>query len=240
VGFAVAAGALFGEARTRADDLPTLRGVFLSHGATEEAPNAGSSDQHPTKHPTKHPTIGRLGIRLLEDDAGRLVAPDHLFRSRDRIIFEVSTNRSGWLYVLHRGPDGRTRHLWPQEYGPRSTPTNRIADRMTIVVPSGGDVFAFDDEPGREIFYIFLRSSRAWPTLEDAGPQKPPPPREVKTPDQGTTIISNFLVRGPSGLLRGVTYVPDTRENDDFVYFASADRTIGADAVIELRLQHQR
>jgi hypothetical protein len=189
--------------------------------------------------------IGRLTLHLDGDDGSRTVPVSYPFRSGDRLHFEVSTNRDSWLYVLHQGPDGKIKHLWPMPVDDTSTSTiNRLHEHATVLVPSVG-VFALDEETGNEHFYFVLCSERGWPDLADAAPlpslskltRVMTGSRKAK---RQTTSASSPTNPTPENFrVRGLIYVPPSSENDRSLYFGPAASSQTNQAILEFQLTHR-
>jgi hypothetical protein len=192
-------------------------------------------------------SVGRLTIRLDTEGGSRIVPVSYPFHSGDHLRFEVSANRDGWLYVLHRGPDGKVEHLWPPAETTATSTVNRVHERATVIVPAEG-TFEFDNDTGNEHFYFVIRSERGWPDQEAATPAVLPIPktrgaggeRKRKRPsatstqaiaDSGSPTLLNFRVRG-------LKYVPPSSDNDQSLYFAVSAPSQTGEAILEFQLMH--
>jgi len=211
--------------------------------------------------------VGRLAVQLIEKDATRRVGIDHRFRSGEKFRFEISSNRDGWLYVLHRSPAGEPQLLWPRMGsggGNGYVDDNRVRTRNTALVPPAPDVFLFDDEVGSEYFYLVIRPERNAPRLtalaspapapivSPAAPPPAAPPRPVPArptaasrpagPVQGQRIVQ-FSVRGMGGQGavpgRGVVLLPGGDKAEPDTYFAPHPEDRPDTVVFEFRLHHE-
>ncbi len=215
----------FGEAQqTDAAQGKELRDVFLG---TET--NSHSSDR----------AVGRLAILLKDGDSYKQVRPDYPFRSGDRFRFAVATSRDGWLYLLHAGPDGVLKQLWP-----RAQDDNAIKSSMTYEIPPQPGIFIFDKSVGEEYFYIAIRSTPTPPNLSAAAPKKEKSEVKNRTPPTSapkkeSTEIVNFVIRDPFGETdRGIVFDPGEEGSNPYLYFSTVAADKLKSAVIEFRLRH--
>jgi len=215
-----------------------LRGVFLG----EE------------KSKRRDEVVGRVSILLLKDGRSRHVGIDHIFRSGDRFRFEIASSRDGWLTILHRSPGGELQVLWPQpQTNGEITASNHVRAKVPYVVPPSPGLFIFDNEVGKESFYVAVEAELRVHTVQGilAGHQGPEP---FKSPGSGTSQhprkkaasteqrIVNFKVRGgdADGLAsRGVVFDPGPEDFDPNVYFSASTDDDGTIAVLEFQLRHQ-
>ncbi len=227
----------------------TLRGVYYA-----TPPEGPATD------------VGRLAILLLmANGPPQQVSLHHRFHSGESFKFIVSSNRDGWLYILHRSPGGELQLLWPrvENNGPVShLDNNRVEAGKDVTVPASPGKFTFDSEIGSEDFYIVIRSNRkppelttsetspvngnrtsavATPPLEhkkssSAGLAKTDPDRLTEAP-AGQKIVQ-FSVRGPKNPIRGVVYDPGPQDQDPHTYFAAHPENENSDVVFEFKLLH--
>lgn len=191
------------------DQYKILRDSFLARGY-------GASIKSP---------IGRLSLLKLENGAEQPVRFDHNFRSNDKFRISVTSNRDGYLYILHRSPDGKSQVLWPPELldvkGKLSSQSEIRSGQNRDIPPEPG-IFKFDKETGKEVFYIAISSST----------EPPPFPREASHADEPDSIPSEkqpnagkivVLVRGRQGddLTRGVFFDPGIKDPDTSIYFSA-------------------
>lgn len=189
--------------------------------------------------------IGKLAIELLEETEQTTVRVDHLFRTGDKFRFKVSSNRDGWLYILHRSASEDLRLLWPRlapDTEDEYLDMNRIKARQTYTVPPGPGFFIFDNEVGDEHFYAVIADERKLPqlTAKDAGRSEVVASKDNS--GQGRKII-NFGVRSgtmtTASPLRGVIYDPGKEDEDPFLYFAAPGGGDGQQVLVEFQLRHQ-
>lgn len=216
-----------------------LRGVFLG-------------EEKSTK---PDEVVGRLAIRLLGDARSQQVGLDYRFRSGDRFRFEITSNRDGWLYILHRSPGGQPQMLWPRSQGKQETgPSNHVRGQTTYVVPPSPRAFIFDDEVGKESFYVAIEAEPIAPTDAPIAPKqdndKPstttatgtsqPRTNAAAGAPAPTTQIHNFSVRGLEGLVgRGVVFDPGPEDADPHVYFSASGEDDGTIAAVKFQLRHE-
>ena len=241
----VAAGAETGEsASPEASGTPDLRALFRSAG-----------EQAGTR-------VGRLAIQLVQGGLITQTGLDHRFRTGDTFRFGISSNHSGWLYVMHRSPAGEPQLLWPRLAGrgpDAHLDNNRIWAGETTLVPPAPDVFLFDDEVGSEYFYVLIQPERRAPHLsvlttpeapEDRQTPEPRPvqsarldtSRPVMRPAPAQPKIVQFSVRGHGTAqqpLRGVVLLPGGEDPDQNAYFAPDPQDAAGKVVFEFRLRHE-
>ena len=125
------------------------------------------------------PMIG-LRYSLLQvnaNNSGSEVPTDTVFRSGDRVRVKLEANRPGYLYVVQQGSSGRSNLLYPT---PDMQPV-AVEAMQPVTIPSGDNVFEFDEKPGTEQLFIVL-SSQPEETLEEL--LRSVRPRKAKEPDQ--------------------------------------------------------
>ncbi len=194
--------------------------------------------------------VGRLMVQLIQQGTPRRVGIGRVFSSGDTFRFEVSSNRSGWLYVLHRSPGGQPQLLWPRPDNDRPDAyldANEVEAYQSYLIPPPPGVFEFDAEVGKEQFYVVIRSQPRTPELSAVWPgpgavSPVPEPSPVQSTPQSSQKIVQFSVRGGSGSaegpMRGVVFVPGGEDGDPNVYFASEAADDSGDVLYEFRLQH--
>lgn len=209
--------------------------------------------------------VGRVAARHLTGGSFRRVRLDHPFRSGDAFQFEVTSNRSGWLFVLHAAPDEQPKLLWPRL---GSSPgeildRNEILAHQAVTVPPDPGFLRFDNRTGPELFYVVIRSEREPPRLGVAAasggsaatgsspggratslgapPGHPGYLASTTPPGAAGDAIVQFAVRSSSGgLMRGVVFDPGAQDPDPSVYFTAAPGDRLQDAVFEFRLTHEQ
>lgn len=199
--------------------------------------------------------VGRIAVRLVENERERDVRLDHIFRTGDEIRFKISSNRDGWLYVINRTPKGEFRLLWPPENTVRPA-ENAVEAHEDVMVPPAPSVFAFDKETGTEQLYVFIRSERKPPQLAAIQPQPGGAGSESRpSSDQGAPLapriarerIVDFAVRGVRGSgasstvpVRGMAFVPGDEDPDPHLYFrADCGPDEACDVLWEFELNHE-
>jgi hypothetical protein len=211
------------EASARSAQDSALRGAFLGN------------DNDPAQ---SRRVVGRLAILLKTDEGFKRVRSDYSFRSGDRFRFEVTANQDGWLYVMHSVPGSDWQQLWPTTVN-----TNKLQSRKSYEIPPAPGIFVFDQDIGREFFYLVIRSDIKKPIGEKSGatvaredrPTKPktPPSKQAS----GETI--NFLVRDPFGeSTRGVVFDPGKDDVDPYLYFSAELEETTKTAKVRFQLHH--
>jgi hypothetical protein len=206
-----------------------LRGLFLSSG----------SDGKPQQQ------VGKIAVRLVRGSTEQLVRLDHPFRSGDKIKFEVSSNRNGWLYVLHRQGKKEPTLLWPERQD-----DNRVSTGQTIVIPPEKFI-EFDQETGAEYLYVAITEKEGVPRLTAQQVKQRPQAKTAKTTKKGspaknteaTIQLVQIGVRSfdqpPGSALTMATTDPGKQHPDKFLYFAALGTDNKGVSVIEFQLQHE-
>ena len=92
--------------------------------------------------------VGRLAVLLLTKKGDhRQVKLHHRFHTGESLRFIVSSNRDGWLYILHRSPHGEPQLLWPRiNFGDKLShlDINRMQAGREMIVPASPGKFTFD------------------------------------------------------------------------------------------------
>lgn len=90
-----------------------------------------------------------LGIRfkiLKKTETGEIEVPiSHEFRSGERFRFQVESNRTGYIYLVHHGSSGAWKVLFPSTL----SPDNRIRKGVPLTVPES-TWYHFDAQAGQE------------------------------------------------------------------------------------------
>lgn len=202
--------------------------------------------------------VGRLAVQLIENGFARPASIEHRFRTGDKFRFQVSSNRDGWLYVLHRSPAGEPQLLWPRlaaDDRRRHLDDNRVRAQETALIPSAPGLFMFNDEIGNEYFYVVIRPERQAPALSALASPPPaprPPDQRPRPQSSGGTAnapgpaerqkIVQFSVRGIGGNAvprRGVVLLPGGSAGDPNAYFAPHPEDAPGTVVMEFRLRHE-
>ena len=184
--------------------------------------------------------VARLAVRLITPDGERKVRLDYPFKSQNKFRFEVSSNRDGWLYVLHKSPKGEPQLLWPKE-----TADNHIKANRSYLIPSIPAKFVFDREVGEELFYVVIKSQQQAPdlvTIENLVKQTELPLTMTETPSKPKTKVAQIGVRSSVDALdnyyRSIIYDPGTQDGDPNIYFTAHPKNINDMTIFEFKLQH--
>lgn len=184
--------------------------------------------------------IGKVGVVLVEPSGFKQVPLDYSFKSGNKFRFLVSSNHDGFLYILLKSSDNNLKLLWPHE---KVSDTFKIDSVQTYTVPPSPGVFIFDEEVGKEHFFIAVRSEPKAPKLGvldsvDKAAQS------VATPEIGqkpSTDKVEWVIRGDpfgEGSKRGVIFDPGTADSDLFRYFAAAPGDFSTKAMVQIMLRH--
>jgi hypothetical protein len=133
------------------------------------------------------------------DRRNREVSADTTFFEGQRFRIRLSSNLSGYLYVLCANSQGSAQLLYPNI---GSDATNHIAVGRKTMVPER-DWFQFDNEPGVEQIFVVL-SPRPIPSLEQAS-------------QRGGEISLNVLARYADPVPSENDDKGISRENDNIV-----------------------
>ncbi|HET8541004.1 MAG TPA: DUF4384 domain-containing protein [Anaeromyxobacter sp.] len=182
--------------------------------------------------------VARIAVRLLGPDGPRRVRLDRPFRSGEAFQLEVTSSRSGYLFLLHAMPGEQPAVLWPR-LAPRSDEpldANAIRAHEPTAVPPSPASLRFDDRAGNELFYVVVRPDRSPPRLGVAAA-----PVAARPFPGGENAVVQFSVRSGGGEpLRGVVFDPGAQDADPSFYFASAPSAASEDALLEFQLAHER
>jgi hypothetical protein len=199
----------------------TLRDVFLG---VEDSP--------------LNETVGRLGIVLVRAGRYEQVGLRHIFTTGDQFRFDITSNRDGWLYILHTDPGGTLSQLWP----PPGGPAQEIRAGNSYLIPASPNVFVFSDDTGDESFLVAIRPDPVPPDL-GSGQVAAQRPAETLTADAagpGNRIV-NFDVRDPfGGASAAVVFEPPAGDADTYLYFSPLPDDATASAGIAFQLRHDR
>jgi hypothetical protein len=185
--------------------------------------------------------VARLSIFLVSQGGMREVDLRHRFRSGDAFRLAIASNRDAWLAILHASGSDAPELLWPAaEPGDIEAPLAvRVRARQTVLVPPKPGRFVFDEEVGREQFYVALfagprvDAASAAPVEQD-GTVSPLPPEDfqvfVREPQESE-------VRGLAE--RGVVFDPGPANDDRGRYLAPGDPRADRAIVHGFRLRHE-
>jgi hypothetical protein len=186
--------------------------------------------------------IGRLGILRIKPDRLEKVRFSQTFKSGDQFRFEITSNRNGWLYILHASPAGKVKQIWPQ-----GAANHEVRTGQAYFVPPSPRFFFFDKEVGQEWFYVAIRSDQTPPQLGDLKKaEKPTAVQKVEKKDlmppskTASMEIRNFRIKDPfGGTGRVVVYDPGAEDADPYLYFSAVPEDARTSAMIEFQLRHQ-
>lgn len=105
----------------------------------------------------------RTALELTRDGEKTTVAPDHTFKSGDRVKLRYTTNADGYVYWLAKMSSGKYSVLFPND---KTGMENFIKKNAEHTVPVRG-AFRFDDTPGTESLLMVFSPDRV-PELEQA------------------------------------------------------------------------
>jgi hypothetical protein len=122
------------------------------------------------------------------DSKWNAVDPHLVLHGKDEIRFKFRSNRSGFLYVIDRDPEGQHTWLFPT---PETGEHNQIEADKDYVIPATDGVFVLAEKPGYETTYWIL-------SPEELRPRRA---LEPDTPVQNTMIPrcddGPLIARGP-------------------------------------------
>ena len=136
-------------------------------------------------HTSQYSRVGRLAVQLIRNGATQEVPFNWVFHTNDEFRFKITTNRDGWLYILHRSPGGNPQLLYP------STDPNtgqvignsRVEKNKNYLVPQPKEgSFVFETDTGAETFFLVIKDSPEPPALNDimiSNDQYPPQQQNV-------------------------------------------------------------
>jgi hypothetical protein len=194
---------------------------------------------------TTPPSQAGLGLRytlVKVTDTGTTDTTDaDVFHAGDCVQLKVESNSTGFLYVLHHGPDGNWQPLMPSPKMPDES--NRIEAFKDVQIPAKY-CFRFDEKPGIEtLFLAVAQSEGAIPDLQRAilaGNQQ--------TPADGPTMMALNLnrqvdaLRGRGMEISQVERVVETPRDEvraHAVYVVNTSNTQSDRVVAEIRLRHE-
>jgi len=119
---------------------------------------------------SQYSRVGRLAVQLVRNGVTKEVPFDWVFHTNDEFRFKITTNRDGWLYILHRSPGGNPQLLYP------STDPNtgqvignsRVEKNKNYLVPQPTEgSFVFETDTGAETFFLVIKDRPEPPALND-------------------------------------------------------------------------
>lgn len=195
--------------------------------------------------PVKPPSPPPLGIRyavLKRDAEGRYaeIDPQSTFHSGDRIRLRVSSNGTGYLYVVMQGSSGNWRVLFPS---PEVAGGDNLIERgRSYQIPPGDSgQFYFDDRAGVEKLFLVL-SRHPERDLDkliysmgaegQAGSSK----TLMASAALQNSVVSGLRTRLTS---RDLLFEKSSTAEDNAVYVVNPSRSADARLVVDLELKHQ-
>jgi len=114
------------------------------------------------------------------NESWQTVDPGTVFLQNDLLRFRVTTNFSGYLYVLNHGTSGDYTLLFPSA---ETGQENRVEADRTTNVPATEGSFRITGPPGHEVVYWLVSPVELSPEkIQSEYIPLPPPPKERKTP----------------------------------------------------------
>ena len=195
-------------------------------------------------------STGNLGLRytlVKVTEAGNTDTSDaDVFHAGDCVQLKVESNSSGFLYVLHHGPDGNWQPLMPSPKMPDES--NRIEAFKDVQIPANY-CFRFDDKPGIEtLFLAVAQTENAMPDLHRAIQSGNGNSQMASAPADGPTMMALNLnhqvdaLRGRGMDIMHVERVVETpQENNQAhaVYVVNASTRKNDHVIAEIRLRHE-
>jgi hypothetical protein len=105
----------------------------------------------------------KTALELTRDGQNTTVAPDHEFKSGDRVKLRYTTSADGYVYWMAKMSSGKYSVLFPTD---KTGMDNLIKKNEEHTVPVKGS-FRFDDTPGTESLLMVFSPERI-PELEQA------------------------------------------------------------------------
>ena len=117
----------------------------------------------------------RLVVEREEGSGWRAMNPSTVFAANDRLRFRVTTNFSGYLYVMNYGTAGSYELLFPRT---DTGGDNRVEAGKEYVVPASAGWFRVSGPPGQDLMYWLVSPV----DLERGYQRLPPPPKDPILP----------------------------------------------------------
>ena len=230
--------------RTRATKTPDT--ARTKPATANPASPDGSTATMPVSNPTPA-SQANLGLRytlVKVTDAGTTDTSDtDVFHAGDCVQLKVESNTTGFLYVLHHGPDGNWQPLMPSPKMPDES--NHIEAFRDVQIPSKY-CFRFDDKPGIEtLFLAIAQNKNAIPDLHRAilaGNQA------TQSSTEGPTMVALNLDHQVDALrgrgmeisqIERVVETPNDEAKAHAVYVVNKSSTDSDRVVAEIRLRHE-
>jgi hypothetical protein len=185
--------------------------------------------------------IGKVGIALVEPTGIRQVPIDYAFKSGDKFRFIISSNHNGYLYIIHRSLKNELTQLWPRT---NMSDAFEIGSGQTYTVPPSPGSFVFDEEVGKEQFYIAVRSEPKVPNLNVLGKsgRADQTVGALNVNKKPVTQEVEWVIRGDpfgEGSTRGVVFDPGTKDGDLYRYFSAIPGDRSNKAMVQVILNHR-
>ncbi|HEY4363234.1 MAG TPA: DUF4384 domain-containing protein [Bryobacteraceae bacterium] len=173
------------------------------------------------------------------------VAADTMFKSGDRVRFQVKTNTTGYLYIVMQGSSGTWKLLFPaQEVAGGS---NLVQPGELRTVPPGDrGQFVFDDQAGTEKLFVVL-TRQPEPDLDKliyamGGPRTTAEPRNVMV--AGNTVSDDVVNRlrkemASRDLVFETSDQDPTGKPEKAAYVANPSTATDARLVVDISLRHK-
>jgi len=116
----------------------------------------------------------RLTVEREEASGWRAMNPATVFAPNDRLRFHVTTNFSGFLYVMNQGTAGTYELLFPRA---DTGSDNRVEAGKEYVVPATAGWFRVAGPAGQDVLYWLVS-----PVEMARGYERLPPPHESRPP----------------------------------------------------------
>jgi|SRR5581483_76526 len=117
----------------------------------------------------------RLVVEREEGSGWRAMNPSTVFAANDRLRFRVTTNFSGYLYVMNQGTTGTYELLFPRT---DTGSDNRVEAGREYLVPATAGWFRVSGPPGQDLMYWMVSPV----DLERGYQRLPPPPKDPNLP----------------------------------------------------------
>ena len=231
-----------------AKPVETVRAKPAPANTPPAAPDApASTEMVATAAPPPHGNLGLRYTLVKVTDAGAMdVSDGDVFHAGDCVQLKVESNSSGYLYVLHRGPDGNWQPLMPSPKMPDES--NRIEAFKDVQIPAKY-CFRFDDKPGIETLFLALADSQqAIPELHRAILSGNENTQTASNKSEGPTMMALNLNREVDALrgrgmeisqVERVVETPKDESQAHAVYVVNASNTRNDHVVAEIRMRHE-
>ena len=184
-------------------------------------------------------------LRRGADNQFSEVAADTMFKSGDRVRFQVKTNTTGYLYIVMQGSSGTWKLLFPATEVAGGS--NLVQPGELRTVPSGDrGQFVFDDQAGTEKLFVVL-TRQPEPDLDKliyamGGPQTTTESRNVVL--AGNTVSDEMVNRlrkemASRDLVFETSDQDPTGKPEKAAYVANPSKAADARLVVDISLRHK-